>query len=458
MLKIKKLEIPKKYIYLLSFMIPFITVLVSLTAGGFAPFGTKDIMTAGGYDNLIPYFHEFHDRLFSGSLFRYSTNSGLGYDFTTVITYYLSDPTNFILFLFPNSTMLSIMNLLYAVKIGVAGLIFCHFLFYRTSTRKKDTDSFLIVAFSAAYALSSYMISYGINITYTMAIVLFPLLILGMDKIIIEKKWMTYLTAMTLIIFANIYIAIIVFLFSLFYMAVQDFRDVEHCVKSFTWKLISDFMSFGISAVIIVNSFNSLFFKNDINTNFYYHGMYGSIWDVIKMSLTHALPYQLDLNSNGVNIYAGTICILMIIPFLLNKELKLSYRVKNLALTLLLIIASYSITSNYFFNAFYFTLQYRAFFGFLICFMMLSISYDAVISIDSYKQITFIISFAVSLIMVILSMLFCSSYESVSPFITSMEILMILFLLCHLHLDFHLVHYPELTVLLFQLLVALSVI
>ena len=39
----------------LAFIIPFITILIGFIIGGFAPFGTKDIMTAAGYEELLPY-------------------------------------------------------------------------------------------------------------------------------------------------------------------------------------------------------------------------------------------------------------------------------------------------------------------------------------------------------------------------------------------------------------------
>lgn len=424
MLNIKKINIPKRLIYILSFIIPFITVIVGLIAGGFEPFGSKDLLTAGGYDKIIPFFHEFYDRFHSGTLFQYSTRVGLGYDFTTVITYYLSDPTNFIVLLFPKTAMLAVLNLIFAVKVGASGLFMALFFSYRSKIRKIESNPFMIIALSSAYALSSYMMSYGINLSYTSAIALFPLIMMGIDKIFYEKKWITYAVSMTLAIYFNFYISMIIFTFSIIYLFILEYKDTSHCISTLLHKLLSDVLAFGASFIIIYNTVTSSFFKADINTGFYGHGMYSSFWNTVKMGLTRSLPYQLTVESNGVNIFVGTLGLMVILPFLMNKGLKLSYRVKNLLLLSLLIIACYSITSNYFFNFFYLNIEDKAFFGFIICFLLISICFDTLAKIDYVRQRYIGISFIISAAIVIMSMLFCTGYDTMTPFITSLEFLL----------------------------------
>ena len=201
MKKIGKYLNSKKTILLLSFLIPLCVALFGLISGGFAPFGDKDLLTAGGYQSIIPYFHEFHDRFHNGTLFDYSIKTGLGYDFTTVITYYLSDPLNFLVLSFPKYAMLGILDILYIFKIGLAGLFFSLFLGYKNKTLKKRYDNdeklninpLLTLAFSVSYALSSAMISYGCNITYTTVFALLPLVLMGLDRIVNERRWFFFI-------------------------------------------------------------------------------------------------------------------------------------------------------------------------------------------------------------------------------------------------------------------------
>ena len=317
----KKSNNTKKYIYIASFLTPFIVSLIGLIMGGFSPFGYKDVMTSGGYQDIIPFFHEFYDRFHNGSLFSYSLRTGLGYDFSTVITYYLSDPINFITLLFPKYALLPILNLLYIFKLGLAGLLFSIYLIHKNQTK-----------------------------TINPVFALLPLIVLGIEKIIYERKFGLYIFALTLSFYCNFYIATIVFLFTIIYFLIQEYNNTTHFINSILLKLVGDVLSLGISSVIIFNNINSIFYKADISSKFYNKGMYSTIWNTIKMALTRSLPYQISLDAYGVNIYSGVLCIILIIPFLFAKNLKLSSRVKHLITTILLLVPCYSITSNYLFN------------------------------------------------------------------------------------------------------------
>lgn len=425
----------KKTILLLSFLIPLCVALFGLVSGGFAPFGDKDLLTAGGYQSIIPYFHEFHDRFHNGTLFDYSIKTGLGYDFTTVITYYLSDPLNFLVLAFPKYAMLGILDILYIFKIGLAGLFFSLFLGYKNKTLKKRYNNdeklnitpLLTLAFSVSYALSSAMISYGCNITYTTVFALLPLVLMGLDRIVNERRWLVYLISFSLCIICNFHLSIIVFIFTLFYLLMHEYEDTAQIVYTVLGKLFADILSIGLCAVIILNNLNSLFFKEDISLHFFNKGMFSSIWNVLKMSLTRSMPYQLSLDSYGVNIYVGIISLLLIIPFALNKKINLSYRIRNVVALVLLLTCGYSITSNYLFNGFYLTLNYRAFFSFIICFMLLDIGYITLVHISDMKVLIKGASLVFSLSIIISSLIKCTSYDESTPFIISLEFSVIYF-------------------------------
>lgn len=431
----------KLCIRLSCFFIPLSVALIGLLTGGFAPFGNKDLLTAGGYESIIPYFNEFYDRFHNSTIFTYSINSGLGYDFTTVITYYLSDPLNFLILLFPKYAMLGILNILYIFKLGLAGLFFSFFIEYKNKTiLKKHSDStklnlnpLLTIAFSISYALCSAMVSYGSNISYTTVFALFPIVILGLDKIITEKKWLTYVISLSLSIICSFYISIIVFLFTFIYILIQEYDDISHIIHSLFAKLLGDILSIGICFIVILNNFNSVFIKDDINLNFYSKGMYSNIWNVIKMSLTRSLPYQHSLDSYGVNIYAGIFCIVLLIPFMLNNKLNLFYRIRNLVAIFIFLIGGYSITSNYLFNGFYLSLNYRAFFSFIICFMLLNISYISLVHISDINLTTKGVSIICTLIIIIVSLIKCTSYDSITPFIISLEFSVLYFIVLLLY-------------------------
>ena len=116
-------------LYILSFIVPFTVAMIGLIMGGFAPFGAKDIMTASGHESMIPFYHELYDRFHNGTVFAFNYNNG--YSFSKVFLYYMSDPLNLVMLILPKSAMLGCMSVLYAVKIGLAGLFASIFFKYR---------------------------------------------------------------------------------------------------------------------------------------------------------------------------------------------------------------------------------------------------------------------------------------------------------------------------------------
>ena len=86
---------------IVTFIIALFIILVSLIYSGFAPFGPRDVLTANEQTTYTRYFFELYDMVHSGkNIFSYSMYEGTGYDFTTVLTYFLSDPTNLIVLIF----------------------------------------------------------------------------------------------------------------------------------------------------------------------------------------------------------------------------------------------------------------------------------------------------------------------------------------------------------------------
>ena len=112
----------RRLLCILAFAIPVITVLIGLIAGSFAPFGEKDVMTTGGMEKHLTRFYEFYDYIHGG------VSPVAGEDMTTVFTYYISDPLNLLALIFPRTAIPAVLNLLYAFKLGLAGLFMSLFL------------------------------------------------------------------------------------------------------------------------------------------------------------------------------------------------------------------------------------------------------------------------------------------------------------------------------------------
>ena len=185
-----------KPIFLLTLIIPFTVIIISCLLGGYAPFGTKDVMTAGGNDSYL----------------------------TSIST-----------FLNVSSGNLSIIvNLIYTVLCSLAGLFFYIFLNHSNleSNNEVNTEensnavsasvsgTFLRICLSSVYALSIHMIGIGMNITFLPSVVLFPLVILGFNKIHDQVKPLLYIITMSLSIILSFETAVVTFIFCVIYIVI----------------------------------------------------------------------------------------------------------------------------------------------------------------------------------------------------------------------------------------------
>ena len=74
--------------------------------------------------------------------------------------------------------------------------------------------------FGIFYALSGYMAAYSWNIMWLDCIILFPLIMLGLERLVYERRWGLYCLSLGLSILSNYYISIMICIFMVIYFGV----------------------------------------------------------------------------------------------------------------------------------------------------------------------------------------------------------------------------------------------
>lgn len=506
----KKTE--KRLLYVLAFAIPFAVALIALAMGGFAPFGDKDVLTTGGFEKYRYFLNDLHDKVNEGTTNTSGLVSAQGYDTTSSWAYYLSDPTNLITLLFSKDSMADVLNLLYALKLGLAGLFFSFFLSYRrrisaekkllmegeradiiTTYREKiaakkkaklvaksgarnaknqqfdvklgGTDDpeggallflkkfdVITLALSVTYALSAYMLGSGLNVTWLGAVAVFPLVMLGIDKLVNEKKWLFYTLSLAVSFYMNFYITIIVFIFTFVYFFLQDYRDTRHIVTTTLYKIMSDILAIGTASLVVVTSMRSSLMSNMLSLEFPRPERSVKIFDVIKYQLAGVKPDAATKGTDGVMIYAGVFVLLLLFMYVQNGNINLNTRIRNIALTAVLYIATFQTTLNYLFNGFYYTRTNSTVFGFILIFMLLQITESVLTNIEHQRGTTVTVSFIILLGLIFASLSLSSNYTTMSPFMTSLELAALYFFIVILYRNDSMTH------ILFKTVFGLSVI
>lgn len=240
-------------IYSASFVLPIILYLLVLYYGYIAPFGEKSLLHANLELKILPFFSYFRT-LFAEHNDIFYSFSGIGscYDF---FAYYLFSPFNFLLFLFPDNAVNIGITLIIALKLGFCGLTCAYFL------NKEFKENYMSIIFACSFALCGYNLSNISNIMFYDGIILFPLVLLGISKILKENKDWLFFVTLTLAIITNCLMGYIIAVFSVMYFVYKLIladKEIFTDILSKLNKLFRDIvLSFLLTAWIWVPAFSS---------------------------------------------------------------------------------------------------------------------------------------------------------------------------------------------------------
>ncbi|MBO5609529.1 MAG: YfhO family protein [Eubacterium sp.] len=450
-------------VYILAFSIPFIVALIGLIVGRFAPFGQKLTLIANKSDDYVTYYYNLYDSVKSGKGLIFNNSTGLGFDMTGLFTYKISDPTNLLILLFSRQAIPTVLNLLYLFKVSFAGLAMSIFLLNRPSKLKKDIidseiedkkvdnkkkdivlgfkgepksiigrllwdTNWFAIGISIAYALSITMLTVGMNIAYTSAIAILPLIILGIDKIIDSQKPTLFIISFTLSIFFNLHISMITGLFVLLYFLTRDFETSKDFLIKLRTFIISGIISLLCGGVILFNSIGSGFLSDDLSLTFPVFNFINPLNLVNELMTKNTLTYY-SLYYNYMDIFFGVGFLFFIVMFLFLPDRKINTKIKNILLFLFIFLGSATSTFRHLFNGLSTSAGTSVHYGYIIVFLGLLISYDVLsnISIIKTKRVCFAGFITISII--ISAMVFSTSYDKFSSYIISLEFIFGYFML-----------------------------
>ena len=274
------------YYLIAAFLIPFMIMLAVYVCLEKHPFGNNTVLTLDMQAQYVYYFEALRRLLTEGGSWLYSWERTLGGEFMGIIAYYLGSPFNLLLVVFPKSMMPDAIMFIQLTKIGAMGVTFAYYL---RKTRK--TSDMITICFAVMYALSAHAVVQLCNIMWLDAMVFLPLLALGIESMIRERKFILYTVSLTTVFCTNYYIGYMCAIFTFFYflyyftLARPELAQNEGAKEGKWWKRIlrsngfETLMRFGvfsvlafmISAFVLLCALYSLSFgKTDFsNPNFF---------------------------------------------------------------------------------------------------------------------------------------------------------------------------------------------
>ncbi len=207
---------------LISFLIPFATLLCLFFMEGIAPFGDGTLCSMDGYSQYYPMLMNMSESLKEREIF-YSFSGALGFNLWAQSAYYTASPLWIFVYILPYSMQVSAIHLLILLKLCFASVFFCIFLL---ATRQKGKDCELFYPLiSAAWGLSGYMIAFINQFMWTDVVMLLPLVVLGIDMLLRGKSKVLYIVALALSIWCCFYLGYMVCIFAVLYFFFALFKE-----------------------------------------------------------------------------------------------------------------------------------------------------------------------------------------------------------------------------------------
>lgn len=384
-----------------AFLVPIVIMLIIFAQRGIFPFGEESFLRTDMYHQYAPFFAEFQDKLTHGGSLLYSWNIGMGVNFAALYAYYLASPLNWLLILCPKDLVIEFMTYSIVLKIGLSGLSMAYYL-----RRHNGTCDFGIAFFGIFYALSGYMAAYSWNIMWLDCILLFPLIVLGLERLVKDGKGLLYCITLGLSILSNYYISIMTCIFMVMYFIALLIME-----KKLTWeKFISRCFGFaiysliagGLAAAVLLPEVYAL--QQTASSDFNFPKTVSQYFPIFDMIARHIGNVETEIGlDHWPNIYCGVAVLMFFALYLACK--KISGKEKVVYCTLLLLfLASFSINVlNFIWHGFHYPNSLPCRQSYIYIFLLLLMCYRAFMYLKETPWKHVIVSFWGSVIFVVLA-------------------------------------------------------
>ena len=384
-------------LYLFSFLIPALTMLVIFVIQQIYPFGQRSFLHIDMYHQYFPFLVEFYHKLKNGESLFYSWNTGIGSNFLALYVYYLASPFNWLCVLIPERFLMEFLSYMVIVRIGLCGLTFTYYI-----RKHFHSDSWAILCFSLFYALSGFMAAYNWDVMWLDVVVLAPIIILGVERLVNEGKCHLYCISLGLSILSNYYLSIMLCIYLVLYFIVLLIaRDPseEHTsaplafpkldgIKNFYGKAVIRFgvyslLAGGMAAVLLLPELAALRFTEFSDINF--PSTLKTYFPVIDMLARHCFNVTVETGlDHWPNIYCGVLVFVLLPLYVVQKKIPLRQKVPKLLLLAFMLVSFSTNVLNFIWHGLNYPDSLPARQSFLYILLLLTVCYEAFLYIHEY--------------------------------------------------------------------------
>jgi len=402
---------------LAAFGIPTLLMIVLFMIESIYPFGSRSFLYMDMYHQYMPFFSEFMEKITGGEGLAYSWNVGIGSNFLALYVYYLASPFHWLAFLFPKEYLMEFMSYLVVVKIGLCGLTSCLYL-----QKRFDTKSPAMVLISCFYAMSGFMAAYNWNIMWLDCVVLLPLIMLGLEALIKEGKWVLYCVTLALSIYTNYYISIMICIFLVLYFIVQWLIE-GRCLRAVRDFAMFSLLAGGLAAVLLVPEVCAILETDFGDVSF--PTKWESYYDLLDVLARHCMLVPCHRNlDHWPNIFCGSGVLFLIPLYVTNKSIPVKRKFAYLGLTGILLLSFSVNILDFIWHGLNYPDSLPGRQSFIYIFLVIIMCADAVLHIKEVEKEKIIYSYLVG----VAFLLFCEKFAPENAFTPMIMFMTLLFM------------------------------
>ncbi|MCI8387361.1 MAG: YfhO family protein [Clostridiales bacterium] len=249
-----------RFVPLLAFGSALLIYTVVLALLKIAPFGERTIITGDLYGQYSCFLADLKS-VFSGDGLFYSFEKSLGGNYYSLAAYYLFSPLNFIMLLFPLRMLPTAISVLIVLKLSLCALTAGIYFNHLSTKGRNSTNCIITLILSIAWSMVGYGTQYSINVMWLDALIMLPLILIGLERLVDGKSPLVYILSLGSAIIFNYYIGYILCAFCLLYflyLMLRDSRTVREWGAAIIRFAISSLLAGGLSGVAIIPAVKAL--------------------------------------------------------------------------------------------------------------------------------------------------------------------------------------------------------
>lgn len=305
-------------IYPASFLLPIAILFLITYLLDICPFGENTFLISDMQCQYVDFLVHLRTLLREGRNLFYSFSKSIGDDYLSLFAYYLANPLDWIIALFPESHIPKAVSLVILLRYAICGLTAAVY-FRQVHKTKGET-----LIFSTAYALMSLNFVIAEHTQLRNGVLILPLVFLGIDRIIQQKGGLVYYLSLAAAILLNYYSGFQICCFAVLYFIYRLFiiNRGHKLLTSFRFVFLS-LLSAGSCAVLLIpvvlqlgggmKTFDISIFT--LKPNF-------EIGELVGKLFNSAFDQSQTLTSGSPNIFAGVMVPFCLPLYFMNRRIQ----------------------------------------------------------------------------------------------------------------------------------------